>query len=289
MNQFTFAKNYKENHAYRQSFNDLATKIFGINFEPWFQQGFWNSRYICYSFLDGNKVISNVSVNELDAIINGEVKKAIQIGTVMTDPAYQKRGLASRLMNKVIEEYEEKTDLFFLFCAQENFEFYKKFKFHPQKEFTFTLPVTPLSEKKSIEKLNLQQHQEFLLTYYEKKKSSPTFDIENGEHVLGFYCVLGYEKYLYYIKELDTVVLLHPVKEKLHVYGIFTERELLFSHIQPYICTEQTTEVIFHFTPNFKDITPVTKELHTVDDVFHVRSTTINSFPHFKFPVIAHA
>ena len=75
---------YKENPVYRQSFNRLADRVFGIDFEKWYQDGFWNDRYICYSYLHQNEIVSNVSVSLLDLIINSQSHPAALIGTVMT-------------------------------------------------------------------------------------------------------------------------------------------------------------------------------------------------------------
>ncbi|WP_083205196.1 hypothetical protein [Bacillus sp. FJAT-27264] len=68
---------YKDNKAYRDSFNKLTTLAFDINFEVWYQKGFWDDRYICYSFLRDSEVIANVSVSKMDVVINGLNKKAI--------------------------------------------------------------------------------------------------------------------------------------------------------------------------------------------------------------------
>lgn len=51
---------------YRMSFNALTEKIFGFNFEQWYQDGYWKNQYIPYSLMDGDKVVSNVSVNIMD-------------------------------------------------------------------------------------------------------------------------------------------------------------------------------------------------------------------------------
>ena len=39
-------KNYQNNSALRQSFNELAQKTFGLSFESWYQNGFWRNNYI---------------------------------------------------------------------------------------------------------------------------------------------------------------------------------------------------------------------------------------------------
>ncbi len=79
MKTYKFIKDYKNNNNYRLSFNNLAKKTFGIDFEEWYQQGFWNENYICYSYVNNNKVISNVSLNTMELIIDGKIQKAIQM------------------------------------------------------------------------------------------------------------------------------------------------------------------------------------------------------------------
>ena len=74
----------KDNEKLRKSFNELAALVFGIHFEEWYQRGYWTNRYIPFIFAEGDKVVANVSVNVLDFVINGERKKAIPLGTVMS-------------------------------------------------------------------------------------------------------------------------------------------------------------------------------------------------------------
>lgn len=65
MEKFIFMKDYKNNDALRKSFFELAANTFGLSFENWYQKGFWTERYIPFSFVEGDKVIANVSVNLL--------------------------------------------------------------------------------------------------------------------------------------------------------------------------------------------------------------------------------
>lgn len=137
MQELIFMKNYKNNEVLRKSFFELAVNTFEINFEDWYQQGYWGERYIPYSYVDGDQVIANVSVNILELIIHGEKKKAIQIGTVMTHPDYRGKGLSTRLMNKVLAEYENKYDYMYLFANESVLDFYPKFGFKPVEEHLF--------------------------------------------------------------------------------------------------------------------------------------------------------
>ncbi|MBF2595421.1 GNAT family N-acetyltransferase, partial [Listeria welshimeri] len=83
---YQLISDYKDNELYRKTFNDLAESTFDINFEEWYKHGFWNDKYVCYSYLDKNKVIANVSINKMDLIYQGNDYRALHIGTVMTHP-----------------------------------------------------------------------------------------------------------------------------------------------------------------------------------------------------------
>ena len=62
-------------------------------------------------------------------IQNGVERYYIQIGTVMTDPDYRKQGLAAKLMERVIEDYEKECDGIYLFGDLSAAGFYRKMGF----------------------------------------------------------------------------------------------------------------------------------------------------------------
>lgn len=66
MEQFKFISNYMKNDEYRKSFNELALKTFCLDFDEWFVKGFLDDNYINYSFLSGNKIVANVSINKFN-------------------------------------------------------------------------------------------------------------------------------------------------------------------------------------------------------------------------------
>lgn len=112
---YEMISDYKDNKMYRDSFNKLAESTFDINFEEWFRSGFWNDKYVCYSYIDNNEVISNVSINKMNLIYQGENYSALQIGTVMTHPNYRGQGLAKNLLNHVIALSMKTSMIFFIY------------------------------------------------------------------------------------------------------------------------------------------------------------------------------
>ncbi|MCM1174258.1 MAG: hypothetical protein NC341_04315 [Blautia sp.] len=55
-------------------FNELAFKTFGIDFEDWYQNGYWGENHNPYSIVMDGKVVSNVSVNHMNFLRKGERK-----------------------------------------------------------------------------------------------------------------------------------------------------------------------------------------------------------------------
>ena len=160
----TIEKNYRDNESLRNSFNELAGKVFGgLNFEDWYRNGFWNDNYIPYSIVIDGKVVSNISVNACNMNYDGRIVKLIQIGTVMTDPDYRGRGYARMLMEKIIEDYENKVDGIYLFANDSVVDFYPKFGFRKSREYQFskavkidterTAQLVPMSEKRDWDKM----------------------------------------------------------------------------------------------------------------------------------------
>lgn len=125
--KYKFIKQLKNNSILRSSFFELAKNTFGLSFENWYEQGFWTDKYIPYSIIDGDKVISNASVNVMDMIYGGSLKRFIQIGTVMTEPEYRNRGLCSFLIKEILSDWCGKCEYIYLFANSTVLDFYPKF------------------------------------------------------------------------------------------------------------------------------------------------------------------
>ena len=142
---------YQNNDALRKSFNDLAGKVFGgLNFEGWYQNGFWTDNYIPYSVVIDGNVVSNVSVNRCDMNYGGRIVHLIQLGTVMTDPDHRGKGYSKALMNEILRDYEGKTDGIYLYANDSVTEFYPRFGFVERKEYQYSKPVNQNTKKTAV-------------------------------------------------------------------------------------------------------------------------------------------
>lgn len=134
-----FTCDYMRDDVLRHKLNDLTRKIFCFDFEDWVTNGYYEGDYIPYSFLEKDRMISNVSANKMCFMQNGIEKNYIQIGTVMTDPEYRKQGLAGKLLQKVVHEYEDRCDGFYLFANLNALHFYRELGFQELREYRYTL------------------------------------------------------------------------------------------------------------------------------------------------------
>ncbi len=131
--------NYMRDDTLRHALNELTKKTFGFDFEGWVTGGYFEGDYIPYSFLENGKIVSNVSANRMCFLQNGKKKNYIQIGTVMTDEAYRGRGLAKKLMDHVVKQYEDTCDGFYLFGALSAVGFYQKTAFMEGIQYRYSV------------------------------------------------------------------------------------------------------------------------------------------------------
>ena len=135
-----FICDYMREDAARHALNALAQKTFGIEFENWVKDGYYEGDYIPYSLMENGRLISNVSANRMRFVENGAERLYIQLGTVMTDAAYRRRGLARRLMERVLRDYEGRCDGIYLFANLNALDFYRALGFHEDvREYRYTL------------------------------------------------------------------------------------------------------------------------------------------------------
>lgn len=132
-------KDYMNNDTMRHALNELTEKTFGFNFESWVTSGYFEGDYIPYSFEENGKIICNVSANRMYFIQNGVKRFYIQLGTVMTAKERRNQGLAKKLMENVIEEYEDKCDGIYLFGDLSALDFYRKLGFEERMQYRYRL------------------------------------------------------------------------------------------------------------------------------------------------------
>lgn len=140
--QYDIIHNYRDDGALRASFNELAMQTFGLDFEPWYQNGFWTEAYDPHSVLVNGQVAANVSVNRIDGLLDGKERHYIQLGTVMTRPEYRNRGMIRAIMDYIKTECAD-CDGLYLYAGDDVLSFYPKFGFVKAPEVRWQAEFRP--------------------------------------------------------------------------------------------------------------------------------------------------
>jgi predicted N-acetyltransferase YhbS len=291
MEGYQFIKGYRHNEELRNSFNELASGTFGINFEKWYESGFWTDKYEPYSLLAGEKVVANVSVNKIGLLVNGKRKQAIQIGTVMTHPEHRKRGLSAFLMDKVLQDFQD-SDLFYLFANSTVLDFYPKFGFHAVQEHQGILEVTGQAEKIELAKLDTGRPEDLKMISQlaeNRMAVSKKFSTADTAELFMFYCLYAFPEDIYYCREEDAVILMKKEGRDLHVFDIASLKPFDVEKFVTQIAPEGTEQVYVHFTVDTRSEN-WTSHVFQGDEVLFVKAAKGLELPAaFKHPITSQA
>ncbi|SCY56677.1 GNAT family N-acetyltransferase [Alkaliphilus peptidifermentans] len=255
MREYTLISDYMNIDKYRKSFNKLAMDTFGLDFEDWYHRGLFYNKYMCYSYINEDEVIANVSINKMDLIVEGQNKKAIQIGTVMTHPDYRNKGLSASLMKYIIEKYEKNYDVIYLFANKEVLNFYPKFGFDKVIEAAYQLDVDQLQKKetliKKLDKDNEEDRKTIERLGSNRLPISKRLGVYNDIWPLFVYCLYEYRNDLYYLVNEDVILIMRREDKKLNIYDILSLKPIDLDSIVEKVVIPDDRIVEFHFVPEF--------------------------------------
>lgn len=289
MESIQVIKNYRTNDELRHSFNELAKKTFWIDFEDWYQNGYWTDRYNPYSIVLDGKVVANVSVNRTDFEINGVVKHYIQLGTVMTDEQYRNRGLIRRIMEEIDKDYAGEADGIYLFANNEVLSFYPKFGFRTAKQFEYvkevqnekaaTFTQIPMGDKEAWDMLEQK-----IKTGY----GQSAFEMMDNSQLNMFYVSKYMQENVYYSEELDAYVVAEIEEDTLTINMVISDKEQDLNVVAEGFGPE-IHHVILGFTPkNGQGFEK--REMNQDNSTLHVKGDWKDfEEAEWMFPLLAHA
>lgn len=283
-------KNYNNNDALRLSFNELARKTFGLDFEDWYQNGYWGDNYNPYSIVDDGKIVANVSVNLIDILWDGCKKHFIQLGTVMTEENYRNRGLIRQIMEEVEKDYGDSADGMYLFANDSVIDFYPKFGYRKASEYQCSKNVS-FTKDRSIIQVPMNNKKEWLVLE-ERIRNSATFgnfDMTDNSDLIMFYVTKFMQENVYYDKQQDAYVIAEIEDGELLIHNIFSMQKVNLDKV-----IESFGKEIKHVALGF---TPDNKCGYTISEVREEDTTLFikgDGFADFEsselmFPTLSHA
>ena len=284
--------NYKDDEKLRNSFNGLTRKTYGFDFEDWYQKGYWKDRYVPYSIVSGDAIVSNISVNIIDFLLCGVKRTTIQIGTVMTDMEYRDRGLNRALMERVLRDWRGKCDLIYLFANDSVLGFYPKFGFSSAKEYQHSKIVKSDQAESDCIRLNMsdETNTDFLFNRVNHSRHFSKFSMKDNASLVMFYCTYFMNQQVYFIKKLDAIVIAEFTGSVLYINDIFSETEVSIDDIILSMINRKIKRVVLGFTPEDRS-TFDEKLLQQADTTLFVLDDKWGLFENKKimFPVLSHA
>lgn len=246
---YMFDNRIRENQERKASFFQLAKEVFGLRFDLWEQAGGWTSAYMPYCFLENDQVVANASVNLMKLTIDGVCHDALQIGTVMTREAYRGNGLAGKLLQKILDDYEGKTDLLFLCAEEKAMSLYRRAGFVNTDTVRYLLPAKAYF-KEGPALLPVKRDLVELLKM--KETSVPVTDLiwsKEDKHILPFYYVHGFQEMV--LAPSPHVTILGEVKgDTFHLYDVLSTMKISLQEVLSSVVPADVQQVELHFTPS---------------------------------------
>lgn len=275
-------KHYRKNDTYRASFNELASNVFCLNFENWYQNGFWNENYDPYSVLEDGKIVANVSVNICDMKWDQEVYHLIQLGTVMTHPDYRGRGYSRLLMEEIFRDYEGKCDGFYLYANDSVLDFYPRFGFRKASEYQYSKRVE-ISLEATVEKVPMHTPEDWgrMVDIMKHYRQLGEYIMVNNTDLYMFYLSQFMTDNVFYIAGSDSYVVGEVEESTLTINGVWSREEVTLDEVIRAFGKE-ITKVVLSLTPENTEDYEV-KEAHFDDTTFFVKGIAFEHMENTKF------
>ena len=285
---------YMRDDDKRHMLNGLTEKVFGFDFESWVTRGYFEGAYIPYSFVDGGRIVSNVSANRMRFMQRGVERHYIQIGTVMTDPDYRKRGLAAKLMQRVIEAYEQDCDGIYLFGDLGAAGFYRKMGFDILNQTRYSVKEEFCRSEKGAEAFRPIRDmddgvKQKYLAYVRSSALHSSFEQINRYGLQMFYTA-GLDSVLY-CADLDCFIVLEQNKTPV-LQSVLSRKKVALADVLKRIAFEKPA-CRLGFTPLEEDKGMCTSETYDGGEDYRLfyRGKTLESIERDRlyFPDLSHA
>lgn len=282
-------KHYRHDAALRRSFNALAEATFGLNFENWYQNGFWGDCYDPYSLLLDGRIVANVSVNRTDMCIGDSVRRLYQLGTVMTAEGHRNKGYIRAIMAEIEKDLQDAEGIY-LFANDSVLDFYPKFGFRPGVESVYSRPVTQ-NGPCSMTKVPMETPEDWALLQraMDGNVFHPACEMVGNPGLIFFYASQFMRDCVYYDSTLKAWVIAELEDGELLIHNVFSPAPVTLDQVIAAFGGDVRT-VTLGFTP--ADPTGFTcRRLQEEDTTFFIKGSAFRDFEEKKLriPSLSHA
>lgn len=288
--ELRLVKGYREQDVLRESFMELARATFDLDFQDWYENGYWGENYVPYSMAVGDRVVANVSVNPMTFVKDGKEVCYIQLGTVMTEEAYRGRGLIRRLMGEIEKDFAEKAEGCFLFANDTVLSFYPKFGFHLARETQYGRAVETREERSAaLFPVEGASERKILEDAIGKSVCPSRFGMKKNVGLIMFYITKFMKNQVYYLPGQDVYAVAELEDGELFLHEVIGDHPVELDDVVKAFGSE-VKWVEFGFAP--PDVSGCERRIWREEDTtLFVKGEGLESFEAWgvRFPSLSHA
>jgi len=280
-------QDFHHDASLRASFNALARTVFGIDFEAWYQGGYWDDAYVCRAWVEDGQVLATVGASPMSLQIGGLPFLALQIGTVMTHPDHRGRGLSSRLMEAALASGEPA----FLFADEEAERFYPRFGFHRLRQWDFAMDPGPAAGSALAgRRLDAEQAGDRALLHRlvsERAYVSQRLAVR-APNLMLWWALNPLRGTFVHVPAMNLVWTGRREDAVFHLHDVIAPSLPDWENLRRCLPLEGVERVVFHFTPDL--VAPQAEALPAgEDDLFYVRGDWALGAEPLRYPLTGQA
>lgn len=288
---YEYRTSYQEEPTARQSLAELTRQTFGLDLERWYQAGHWTDKYRSYSLFRAGQVVASLSVTPMDLRLMGRPLHLVQLGTVVSHPSVQGKGLIHFLMARAFADWSKQCDGFYLYASQETEEFFAKFGFEKLREVRHTMPIAADGRRHSVRRLipEISQDKSLILSRYQRGNPFALLTWEHNPGLLFFYLGSALREHIYYVSDCDAVVVAEYDGNTLLCHEVLGGSGHTLSEILTQMARPETEKVMLGFTPREGAQCSV-RPLRDKSAILCAQGKAVDLFQRFqlRMPILSH-
>lgn len=248
----SYVDNYFHNTSMRDSFDTCVKRIFGLDLGEVREKKIINDKQIAFSAFDGKECIASIGLYLERILLCGKYYKSGHLVGVGTLPEYRKKGIQKEIW-KNCSNYIKENNIqhVYLSTNYHSIGFYRKVGFSRQFEHAHIceLEQNIVHSSNGLRKLNTEVEEDWEIIQRIAKTREPSSDriyIDNPNLFL-FMCFNPNRQNVYYVDDLDCIVLLEEIKDRIIVHDVASKRMPEHNLLVRFLPLEQKKFVEYRF------------------------------------------
>jgi GNAT superfamily N-acetyltransferase len=240
--------------AWHDHFFSFVTSIFkggGRTFFTWGARGGWIEGYDVIAVVVDDRIVSTVGRHSMRYVINGEARSGYQLGAIATHADYRNRGLARRLMSKVLGELDAPDQPVILFANPSVLDLYPRFGFHrlAQTRFIGQIDVRPADALAPTLDLASPTDRAWLANHCARASALGQRLAARDYYPPMLFNLTRQPRMIFRLDLFGAVVIVHQDGDRLMIQDLLATRPFRLADALPYVCAQPVRTLEFGFHP----------------------------------------